>query len=145
MLSVLRSAAENATETLGREKADGASDKQAAERAFMKGVGDVAVDAVVGTFFEKDYIEGAKGREKLKNAVTHVKENLLGTSFQGLMDYVERVGAYKKKGFSEKQAKHIAINEILKSGGVELLDNIGLDFAQREFEKSLERAMKQRK
>lgn len=145
VLDVLRTAGESATDTLKREKQRGATDKQAAERAFFKSAGNAAIDAAVGNVFDKKYIKDAKGKDKLKNEVTHIAENLARTSFQSAFDYVEQVQKYKEKGYSEKQAQHIAINEVLMSGGGELLDNIGLDFSQRRFKESLERAMERKK
>ena len=58
-----------------------------------------------------------------------------------LTDLDEYKKTFKKQGYSDKQAEHIAIFEAIKKGGMNALDNIALTAAQKNFYDSLRKSL----
>lgn len=114
------------------------------------------MDLGTNGIYEKRYISEPKNRDERKhNVKTHIDEALFGEIwknkvdnvnqqevFDENVDYEELIENYKKKGFSDKHAKHIASAEMITKYGYDALKNVTLDAAQRKFAEALERSFR---
>lgn len=91
-----------------------------------------------------------KGKEYVEKALLSSNSSVAQMFDEDVLQYTilkettydKLVKQYKQQKFSDAQAKHIAMMEMIKRGGVNVLDDIALDAAQRNFYEALKRSLK---
>lgn len=88
----------------------------------------------------KELFEGQKG-EVLKDTAGAAVSALIGDE-SVTAELEAQKQRWKKEGYSEKQAERIAMAEIMKQKGKNVLYNAGLSAAQRSFYEALRASMR---
>ena len=150
-ISLIKDSIDLSGSTMDESRANGSSDREAVEKGFLRGMHNAGKELLVGKTIGlavkkspddqvKELFEGQKG-EVLKDTAGAAVSALIGDE-SVTAELEAQKQRWKKEGYSEKQAERIAMAEIMKQKGKNVLYNAGLSAAQRSFYEALRASMR---